>query len=102
MKGKVEPNNDFGPELARRMSEKHLDKSSVVILMCRSGDRSAKAANLLSDLGYRQVYTVVDGFEGDLANSGSQSGQRVLNGWKNAGLPWSYKLEKVRLYFPKN
>ncbi|MEY4468304.1 MAG: hypothetical protein RIR21_2098 [Pseudomonadota bacterium] len=98
----LEPNNDFGPELARRMSEKHLDKSSVIILMCRSGDRSAKAANLLADLGYRQVYTVVDGFEGDLVASGPQSGQRLVNGWKNAGLPWSYKLDKVRLYFPKN
>ena len=98
----LEPNNDFGPELARRMSEKRLNKSSVIILMCRSGDRSAKAANLLMDLGYQQVYSVVDGFEGDLAATGPQSGQRVINGWKNAGLPWSYKLDKTRLYFSKN
>lgn len=98
----LEPNNDFGLELARRMSEKGLGKSDVVILMCRSGDRSAKAVNLLVDLGYRQAYTVVDGFEGDLATSGAQSGQRTVNGWKNAGLPWSYKLDKSRVYFPKN
>ena len=98
----LEPNNDFGLEMARRMAEKGLGKSDVVILICRSGDRSAKAANLLIDLGYTQAYTVVDGYEGDLANSGAQSGQRAVNGWKNAGLPWSYKLDKHRLYFPKN
>jgi len=55
----------------------------------------------LTDLGYTKVYTVVDGFEGDLAKTGPQAGQRVVNGWKNAGLPWSYKLDKSKLYFPK-
>jgi len=98
---RLDVNNDFGPELARRMSAKGLGKDDTVILMCRSGDRSARAANLLSDLGYSKVYTVVDGFEGDLAKDGPQAGQRVVNGWKNAGLPWSYKLEKEKLYFPK-
>ena len=27
-------------------------------------------------------------------------GQRIVNGWKNAGLPWSYELGKARAYFP--
>ena len=54
----------------------------------------AKAANLSAQLGYSQVYSVLDGFEGDL----SPDGQRTVNGWKNAGLPWSYKLDKTRLH----
>ena len=71
-----------------------------MLLICRSGDRSARAANLLSQLGYTSVYTVVDGFEGDAVAAGEKRGQRIVNGWKNAGLPWSYDLGKARAYFP--
>lgn len=98
---KLDVNSDFAAELARRLSAKGMGKDDTVILMCRSGDRSARAANLLSQLGYARVYSVVDGFEGDLAKEGPKAGQRVVNGWKNAGLPWSYKLDKARLYFPQ-
>ena len=98
---KLDVNSDFGPELARRMSAAGLGKDDTVILICRSGDRSARAVNLLSDLGYSKVYSVVDGFEGDAAKDGPRAGQRVVNGWKNANLPWTYKLDKNKLYFPK-
>ncbi|HEY0847223.1 MAG TPA: rhodanese-like domain-containing protein [Noviherbaspirillum sp.] len=98
---KLDVNSDFGPELARRLSAKGLTKEDTIILMCRSGDRSARAANLLEQLGYKKVYSVVDGYEGDLVKEGPKAGQRVVNGWKNAGLPWSYKLDKNKLYFPK-
>ncbi len=43
----------------------------------------------------------MDGFEGDVAKDGPQAGQRVVNGWKHAGLPWTYKLDKVKLYLPQ-
>ena len=98
---KLEVNSDFGPELARRMAAKGLGKGDVVIVMCRSGDRSARAATLLTQLGYSNVFSVVDGFEGDVATSGPKLGQRVVNGWKNADLPWSYKLDKERMTMPK-
>ena len=39
-----------------------------------------------------------DGFEGDKAKSGPQKGQRVVNGWKNSNLSWSYKLKPSKLY----
>ena len=99
---KLETNSDFGPELRRRLAARGLSKSDPIVLMCRSGDRSARAANLLKDLGYENVYSVVDGFEGDLAKDGPKAGQRVVNGWKNAGLPWSYQLDKNKMYFPRN
>ena len=98
---KLEVNSDFGAELARRLAAKGLGKDDTVIVMCRSGDRSARAANLLAQLGYANVYSVVDGFEGDVAASGPKQGQRVVNGWKNADLPWSYKLDKDRMMMPK-
>lgn len=97
----LEVNSDFGPELARRMAGKGLGKDDVIIVMCRSGERSARAASLLAQLGYSTVFSVVDGFEGDIAASGPKQGQRVVNGWKNADLPWSYKLDKDRMTLPK-
>lgn len=98
---RLDPNSDFAAELGRRMATKGLGKADVVILMCRSGDRSARAATLLTQLGYSNVFSVVDGFEGDVATSGPKQGQRVVNGWKNADLPWSYKLDKDRMTMSK-
>jgi rhodanese-related sulfurtransferase len=87
--------------LARRLALRQLGKQDTVILICRSGDRTSRAVNFLTELGYSKVYTVVDGFEGDAIAEGPQAGQRVLNGWKNAGLPWTYKLDKDKMYLPR-
>jgi len=94
---KLEPFNDFVPEVGRRLKQKGLAKSDPIVLMCRSGERSSRAADLLADSGYTRVYTVVYGFEGEL----SDKGRRNVNGWKNAGLPWSYELDRKKMYFPR-
>jgi rhodanese-related sulfurtransferase len=96
---KLEPNQDFVPEIARRLQELGLGQDATVILICRSGDRSSKAADRLQAAGYTKVYSVTEGFEGDRAGDGPDKGQRVVNGWKNAKLPWSYKLDKAKMYF---
>ena len=98
---KLEPNQDFVPEIARRLQELGLGKEATLILMCRSGDRSSKAADRLQAAGYSKVYSVTEGFEGDRAAEGPHKGQRVVNGWKNANLPWSYKLDKAKMYFAR-
>lgn len=95
---KLEANSDFVSEIARRLAAKGLGKKDRIILICRSGDRSARAADLLAAVGYTQVYSVAEGFEGDIAKSGDRKGQRSVNGWKNANLPWSYQLEKSKMY----
>lgn len=94
---RLEPFSDFAPEMERRLKAKGLTKNDPIVLICRAGERSARAADLLSDLGYTRVYTVVNGFEGQL----SEKGRRNLNGWKNDGLPWSYELDKSKMYFPR-
>ena len=96
---KLEPNQDFIPELERRLKEMGLARDSPIILICRSGDRSSKAADRLQAAGYTKVYSVAEGVEGDTARGGPTDGQRVVNGWKNAQLPWTYKLEKAKMYF---
>ena len=94
---KLEPFSDFVPEVGRRLQAKGLSKSDPVVLICRAGERSSRAANLLADSGYSRVYTVVYGFEGEL----SDKGRRNVNGWKNANLPWSFELDKSKMYFPR-
>lgn len=94
---KLDLNQDFGAAVVRLLERKGLGKDDRIILMCRSGDRSARAADLLTDLGYTNVFSVTDGFEGDL----TPEGRREVNGWKNALLPWSYKLDRSKVYFSK-
>lgn len=96
---KLTPNSGFLPAMEKHLIKKGLNKESNIVLMCRSGSRSAKAAKLLSEAGYKHVYSVVDGYEGDKAKEGAHKGQRVINGWKNANLPWSYKLDKEKMYW---
>jgi rhodanese-related sulfurtransferase len=87
-------NPDFVGAIAARAARMNIGKGDPIILMCRSGDRSPRAVNLLQQAGYAKVYSVVDGFEGDM----SPAGRRDLNGWKNAGLPWSYKITEGQAY----
>jgi rhodanese-related sulfurtransferase len=56
-----------------------------VVLICRSGNRSADAARALEEAGYTKVYHVVHGFEGDLDEHRHRNAK---NGWRHDGLPW--------------
>ncbi|MDH5407116.1 MAG: rhodanese-like domain-containing protein [Gammaproteobacteria bacterium] len=94
----MEVNSGFSNEVARRLKEKGLGKHDTIVLMCRSGKRSTKAANVLASLGYTRVYSVIDGYEGDKAKQGPMKGQRIVNGWKNNRLPWTYKLDKKKMF----
>ena len=82
------PNGKFLPELEAALKEKGLTKESPIILMCRSGHRAAKAAKMLDKAGYKNVYNLDQGFEGDK----DKQKHRTVNGWKNAGLPYTYKV----------
>jgi len=63
--------------------------ATAVLVMCRSGGRSASAVNTLTDAGLEvPLYSMVDGFEGDK----NEAGKRTVNGWKNAGAPWTTKI----------
>lgn len=95
---KMVPNSGFTTLVEQHLAKKGLGKDAPIYLMCRSGSRSARAADLLAKAGYTSVYSVVDGYEGDKAKSGDMKGQRVVNGWKNAGLPWTYKIAAGKAY----
>ena len=55
-----------------------------VAFLCRSGVRSHHAAVLASQSGFAAAFNVLEGFEGDK----NAAGQRRVNGWQVAGLPW--------------
>ena len=44
----------------------------TLMVMCRSGGRGAMAVNLLAQAGFKQVYNVTDGMEGDTVEDPEQ------------------------------
>jgi rhodanese-related sulfurtransferase len=75
----------------------------TIMVMCRSGGRSAIAANFLAKAGFKNVYNIIDGMEGDV-NGDSESvaqAQPLKDGWKNSGCPWTKKLTPDRMVLPK-
>ena len=81
-----ELNPDF-VALVRQVAE----PGDEIHVMCRSGGRSAMAANLLAKHGFSNVWNMVDGFEGDLVDDAESPhhGKRMQNGWTNSGSPWT-------------
>jgi rhodanese-related sulfurtransferase len=57
-----------------------VDKLDVILFLCRSGKRSVAAAEAVSRLGFKNVFNVFEGFEGE-------PGQET--GWRAHGLPWT-------------
>ena len=92
------PNPDFLSQV-----KEVAQSTDTILVMCRSGGRSAMAVNQLAEAGFHNVYNIVDGLEGDkVEDPGSVfQGQRLKNGWKNSGLPWTYDLDPDRMQLPK-
>jgi len=84
---KLADNAEFLSEMAIVFEMHSKSKSDMVILTCGSGQRSAKAANKLTEAGYTNVWHIPDGYVGD-----EKPGMNKTNAWKLAGLPWSKDL----------
>lgn len=95
---KMTPNPDFVNDVSIKLQQKGLNKNDNIFVMCRSGGRSAKATDALTNAGFSRVFSIIDGFEGDNVKSGEDKGKRNINGWKNGNLPWSYSLDKNKMY----
>lgn len=72
------------PRFTRELEAK-AGKDEAIVLLCRSGKRSAAAAEAAAKAGFRAVFNVLEGFEGDLDE---QQRRGAFNGWRHAGLPW--------------
>jgi len=62
-------------ELEAREGELPSEKDTMILLYCRSGNRSQDAAQTLIDLGFTNIIELETG----------------INGWKDAGMPVSYE-----------
>ncbi len=60
-------------------------RDASVAFICRSGVRSAAAADAATASGFARCYNVSGGFEGPLDLSGHRGRS---GGWKAQGLPW--------------
>jgi rhodanese-related sulfurtransferase len=72
------------PRFTRELEAK-TGKDAVVLLLCRSGKRSAAAAEAATKAGFAHAYNVSEGFEGELDQ---QQRRNTQNGWRYLGLPW--------------
>ena len=90
------------PDFVERV-QSVLKPDDTILAICRSGGRSAIAANMLAQVGFSKVYNVVDGMEGDVVKDLDSLfvGQRMHSGWKNSGVPWTYDLTPDRMLLPK-
>ena len=72
------------PRFTRELEAK-AGKGEAILLLCRSGKRSAAAAEAATKAGFTSVFNILEGFEGDLDE---QQRRGAFNGWRHAGLPW--------------
>lgn len=90
-------NENFVDEVKKKFKE-----TDTILIMCRGGGRSAIAVNKLAKAGFKNVYNITDGFEGVKldAPESYNNGKRIVNGWKNSGASWTYKLDPKLVYLP--
>lgn len=56
-----------------------------IILICRSGKRSLEAGKALLKAGFKQIFHIDEGFEGELDEKHHRS---TTGGWRYHDLPW--------------
>ena len=76
----MSPNQDF-----LTVVEANLPKDAKLLVGCKTGGRSARACELLTQIGYTNVANVRGGFVGAMDNSG----RLVEPGWSMLNLPTS-------------
>lgn len=94
----LEDNSEF-----ESLVKKKFGSDATVLIICRSGHRSAASVERLAKAGLKDVYNLVDGYEGDMINDPEScyKGKRLWNGWKNSNAPWTYELDPTLIYLPQ-
>jgi rhodanese-related sulfurtransferase len=106
-------NKDFIEEIG-----KIFKKTDNLLMMGRDGTRSALAAKDLFQAGFKNIFDIVDGFEGPLFPNFKDSNKhkfyrqlakrnkihgynhRRHYGWQWWGLPWTYEIDPKYIYPP--
>ena len=72
------------PRFVRELEVK-VGKQATVLLLCRSGKRSALAAQAAAAAGFTRVFNILEGFEGEIDADKHRGGK---DGWRFHNLPW--------------
>jgi rhodanese-related sulfurtransferase len=79
----------FVEKVRRALREKFRDgpkpEDLTILALCRSGQRSMTAAELMTDSGFNSVCNILEGFEGE--RDGDKH-RNTINGWRVRQLPW--------------
>jgi len=78
----LDKNPDFVKGVAAQLKAKGLTGDDTIVLICGSGKRAAKAVGPLAKAGYKNVYSISDGYAG----------------WQKSKLDWSKKLDIKKMY----
>lgn len=76
-------NPRFVRELAALLAKQ--PQPAIALLLCRSGKRSVLAAEAAAAAGFRHVFNVLEGFEGEIDAQQHRGGG---DGWRFHNLPW--------------
>lgn len=60
-------------------------KEDVILLLRRSGKRSADAAEAATEAGFANAFNVLEGIEGE---QDERRRRGMLGGWRFHGIPW--------------
>ncbi len=78
------PDGERNPAFLDELRAAGVAPGAPLLFLCRSGARSAAAAEAATAAGLGPAYNVSDGFEGPV----DARGHRAVAGWKASGLPW--------------
>ena len=78
----------------QRVVESLLPREKPIFCGCQSGGRSQTAAEILTETGYTAVKNVRGGFGG----AREPSGQLLVPGWVDSGLPISTEVDEAHSY----
>ena len=79
------PGMAANPDFVAEVETQSVQPDQVILLLCRSGQRSKHAAVALTESGFKHCFNISDGFEGPKDAAGHRN---TVSGWRANGLPW--------------
>ena len=78
------PGNVLNPHFIATLKHSVMTES-LLLFLCRSGQRSSAAAKAATEAGFPDCYNIREGFEGNKDSNGQRNRS---GGWRPNGLPW--------------
>ena len=82
---KIFPNMAINPVFINQVKVICDSPDIKIFSLCRSGQRSIETSRILTEVGFKKCYNVLEGFEGNMDNNKHRG---YSGGWKFHGLPW--------------